>query len=120
MLVIRAGQIDAVEQRLRVRIQEEFAARLKADFPEQTAPLSETELRVQVADGYQAAEALAITDRADIYRFLKLRFLPPAALESSVARLAFYRVLTDPEKDAGRRLDFIERHIALESGKAVP
>lgn len=87
----------------------ELVTRLHRRLRSHVTGVTDEELRRHVEDGVVAAEALAIRNPADVYRFLRLRYVPASCWARPGAQEVLVRVLTDTTVDAGRRLDFVER-----------
>jgi len=90
---------------------QEYADRLRADFPHQTASISAAALWEMIDDGWKNAIELQIKEHDDIYRFLKLRFLPITLLESDFIQSVLIRVLNNIDLPGAKRLDFIESQV---------
>lgn len=89
----------------------EYGARLRVDFPHQTANILPEDLRGLIDDGWTNAKELEITEQEDIYRFLKFQFLPKELLESDFVQSILIRVLNNMDSSGTRRLDFIEQQV---------
>ena len=113
MLTIRHEQLKALEAAMNEPWYDEFMSRLQMEFPQRIEKLSKEELCNQVDQGCQAAQELGIVEKSDIYRFLRLRYLPGTVWEQPSTQQVFYQVITDTSVDASTRLDFIERNIAF-------
>ena len=85
---------------------------MQINFPQKIEKLSKKEIWNQVDQGCQVAQELGIVEKNDIYRFLRLRYLPDAVWEQPSTQQVFYQVITDTSVDAPIRLDFIEKNIA--------
>lgn len=109
--MIREEQLRRIGEEMERTTIARFEARLRSECPAELLPASDEELRAQVKEGSEAAAALNIQQGEDVYRFLRLRYLEADALASETVRDAFYKIISDRELDATRRLDFVERHI---------
>lgn len=118
MLTIRKEQFDAFASEREKSLRDELLARLRRDLPEHVGAIPDQELQQQVSDGCQAARVLEIVDAEDLFRFLRLRYLPPQVWERPGAQEILVRVLTDTSVDAKRRLQFVEQCIAIQAAPA--
>ena len=91
--------------------QREFEKRLRKDLPEQTLQMSDEQLAENVKLGHENAEELEITEKEEIYRFLKIGFLPKEFLEEDFTQSVLIRVLNNTNLSGAKRLDFIERQL---------
>ena len=89
----------------------DFRHRLSVEFPLQTAKLSPEDFRKVIDDGWTNAKELEITEREDIYRFLRLQFLPKEMLESDFVQSVLIRVLNNFNLSGTKRLDFVEQQV---------
>lgn len=110
-MIIREDQLRRIGEEMERTTYARLAARLRSECPPGLLPASDEELHAQVKEGSEAAAALNVQQEEDVYRFLRLRYLEADALASETVRHAFYKIITDRELDATRRLDFVERHI---------
>lgn len=111
MLTIRGEQLRRLQEEAERATLLRFAGRLRAECPVQALPPSDDELYSQLEEGQRAARVLKVSEEEDVYRFLRLRYLEADALASETVREAFYKIMSDAELDATRRLDFVERHV---------
>ncbi len=111
MLTIREEQLRRMGEEAERATREKFASRLRAECPAELLPASGEEFDRQIEEGWRAARALNVSREEDVYRFLRLRYAEADRLASDAVRNAFYKIITDRELDATRRLDFVERHI---------
>ena len=111
MIVIDPEQMDEITRGIEEHWKQEFAARLRHDQPTPTAHMSDEQLGEYVRQGYDNALELEVTQKEDIYRFLKLAFLPKELLESDFTQSVLIRVLNNLSLSGTKRLDFIEQHV---------
>lgn len=111
MIRIRDEQQRALAQGIEQLWKKEYADRLRLDFPQQTASILPEEMGKLIDNGWTNAMELEIREREDIYRFLKLQFLPKKLLESDFVQSVLIRVLNNMNLSGTKRLDFIEEQI---------
>jgi hypothetical protein len=59
----------------------------------------------------RTAIGLDITENYDLWRFVLLRYLPEEVLRSEYLRSVIFLIVSRVEWDAGKRFDFLERHV---------
>jgi hypothetical protein len=117
MTVIRDEQMEDLARDVNQRRTREFAGRLRKDFSEPTAPMNDQQLIELVEQGCSNAHELEIFEKEDIYRFLKLNFLPPELLQSPFIQSVLIRVLNNFTLSGTKRLDFVEEHVVKHRAK---
>jgi hypothetical protein len=113
MLTIRQKQFKELEETIEENWLRKLVSRLRQENQEDISTISEEELYNQVVQGCQAARELNIVDDNDIYRFIRLRYLPDVAWTRLGLQEVFYRIIFDNSVDASQRLDFIERNLGI-------
>ncbi len=113
MITIRKEQLDALEDDFNRRQRKTYAKRLRSDPKITLPPLTPEELDEQIEDGCVAAQELGIAETEDIYRFLRLRYIPEKLWTIPGLQDFMTKVLTQTMEDPARRLDFIEMNIAF-------
>lgn len=112
MTVIANQQVDVPASESEPSYVAALIARLCRELPILVSTVPAKELRRQVEDAIKAAQVLEINNFNNLYRFLRLRYLPVSIWERAGAEEMMVRVLTDPSVDAERRLSFVETCIA--------
>jgi hypothetical protein len=110
-VIIRNEQMQALARSAEQQWRQEFAERLRHDFPDRTSQMEADQLIEYVAQGFENAHEPEITEREYIYRFLKLGFLPKELLESEYIQSVLIRILNNLNVSGAKRLDFIEQHV---------
>ena len=87
----------------------QFVSRLQVEFPEPCSHLTQQALQDLVCEGWEDALALEIAEPEDIYRFLKLYFLPEQLLRSSFFCAALRRILNNISVSGTGRMNLIDR-----------
>jgi hypothetical protein len=111
MLVIRNAQMNALARALEQMRKEEFARRLRSELPDRASALEASALHDLVNQAYDNAKDIEIVDKEDIYRFIKLSFLPEETRKSPLIQSVLLRVLNNTTWPASQRIAFIERHV---------
>jgi hypothetical protein len=111
MIIIRNTQIEQLDRAIQTSWQREFKMRLREDLPNQTSRMNDEQLAEYVEQGFENAKELEIEEKEDIYRFLKLGFLPREIIESDFTQSIIIRVLNNLNLSSAKRLDFIEQQI---------
>jgi hypothetical protein len=111
VILIRDEQQRVLAQGVEQLWKKEYADRLRVDFPQKTASILPEDFRAIIDDGWTNAMELEITEQEDIYRFLKLRFLPREILESDFIQSVLIRVLNNMNLSGTKRLDFVEEQV---------
>ena len=87
---------------------------LRRELSTRIMAISEQELQMEVEQGIRAAKVLQIYNHDDVYRFLRLRYLPVSIWKRPGTQELLVRVLTDTSVDARRRLLFIQTNFETE------
>ena len=70
-MIIRTEQMDILGDYKFRQFVDRMVAHLKKEFPEQTAEMAESDLRVLINEGVERAENYEVTDDVDIERYLE-------------------------------------------------
>lgn len=97
-----AGYLDRYRQA-------QFVYRLRGEFPQRCSRMTSQDLQNLVKEGYEDTWHLEIIEPEDIYRFLKLYFLPEALLRSNVFGGIFRRILNNIAVSGTGRMNLIDR-----------
>ncbi len=89
--------------------QAQFVDRLQSEFPQRCSRMTSQDIQNLVNEGYEDARSLEIVEPQDIYRFLKLYFLPEVLLESNVLCGVLRRILNNMAISGTGRMDLIDR-----------
>lgn len=111
MIVIRDEQKGELALTVEQRWKEEFAERLKSDFRDSAGEMDTQQLRDVINQLWENAKELEITEKEDVYRFLKLNFLPKEMVESAFIQSVLIRLLNNFNLSGTKRLDFIEQQV---------
>lgn len=111
MIAIRDEQKEALARTVEQRWKEEFAGRLRRDSPDSAGEIDTHQLMTLIDKGWANAKELEIADKEDVYRFLKLHFLPKEMVESDFIQSILIRILNNFDLSGTMRLDFIEQQV---------
>ena len=110
MLKLRLDQMDALGASALMRFIERMGRSLRSNFPAETARLSEGQLRTQIREGMERANALAIRSGANLESFLECEAVyGPAFWENSEYEWA-RSILGDDSLDETEKLNLINEH----------
>jgi hypothetical protein len=110
-MILRNEQFAALASQWERSKRASFAARIRREFPAQVADQSDEELAKDVEDGCAAARMLEIDEAEQVYRFLRLRYAPPALWERPGLHDVLFRTLMDRSLDPADRLQFVETNL---------
>jgi hypothetical protein len=93
-------------------VEQLWTRRLRARFPDQTRGIEAGKLERLVRNSLPLCGPLAIEEDKDILRFLGLAVLvTPEQRRSPLIEGVVRRILSNPDWEAGKRLDFLYKHI---------
>lgn len=120
MITIRDEQKEELARTVEQRWKEEFAERLRLDFPDAAGEMDTHQLMPLIDQGWANAKELEISEKEDVYRFLKLHFLPKEMVESDFIQSTLIRILNNFDLSGTRRLDFIEQQVVERKVSRTP
>lgn len=111
MIRIRKPQIEAMTGEMRKADDREIAQRLRSEHADRVGHMSPAELAAFVEQGREDADALGISAKDDVYRYLRLHFRVEAIRQSPFLSGVVLRVLSRVDLAAVNRLNFIEQQV---------
>lgn len=111
MLKISNSQFKAQEVAAEELLCKRLASRLRQEMPMETNNIENQEMLVQIRQAVEASDKLNIEKEDDIFRFLRLKYLPSEAWRNPHAHQVFYECFTDTSIDASLRLSFVEENL---------
>lgn len=109
-MVIRKDQMDKLSSRLSRRNIDSYTREIRHLYPSGSVDYCDTGLRQIIEEDQVTAQSLKITESADIWRFISLRYLPEIRGGTRLIPAVASIVLNNTQSPAKERLDFLQRH----------
>jgi hypothetical protein len=108
-MVVRESQIAAFQEQNLGRFENETVQRLRAGHPEETAEMTDVELRQLAADGVPVAFSYGITLESDVARFLEYLFLYGADFYDQPKFQWARNILTSTKLNGTEKMDWMDK-----------
>ena len=108
MLKIRAQQYAKLSDYMRNQFEDRMVAELGAEFPEESAALSEAGLRATIRKGIARAESFGVLLEDDIARFLVLVLRKGPDFETQPGTQWAQPILKDPNLSGTQKMDELD------------
>ena len=106
MLVIRKEQMEAMEEYMLRSLKKRMVSHLRANYPEETAEMSDDELDLLVKSGIDKAESYDIIEDDDVRRFLEFMVINGENFDKEDPEAE--DILTDDEMDSDEKMDELD------------